>query len=148
MSIERTAEQIVKGAIDAAGRAFGIDEVRAIAAKGPGDFYFTDGDMATLIAEYGSRSDALYAIQLEAQRRGRVQPVSRSELSVWARDAEVGEYLAHFSEVPAASDPLSRCGYSDAELSQVREWLAERGLSLETDDFGLRVMDNEEGERR
>ena len=63
------AEQIVRAAIDAAGQAGGIDEVEAIAAKGPGEMEFSDEDMATLVDEYGTPADALYAIQLEAQRR-------------------------------------------------------------------------------
>lgn len=63
------AEQIVKRAIDAAGQAGGIDEVAAIATKGPGEMVFSDEDMATMVEAYGSPGDALYAIQLEAQRR-------------------------------------------------------------------------------
>jgi hypothetical protein len=63
------AEQIVHAAIDAAGAAGGVDEVAAIAAKGVGAMTFTDADMVTLLAEYGTPGDALYAIQLEAQRR-------------------------------------------------------------------------------
>ena len=64
-----TADQIVRAAVDAAGQAGGIDEVSAIAAKGPGEMTFSDEDMATLVEEYGTPADALYAIQLEAQRR-------------------------------------------------------------------------------
>lgn len=63
------AEQIVRAAVDAAGSADGLDEVSAIAAKGAGSMTFTDADMSVLVAEYGSPADALYAIQLEAQRR-------------------------------------------------------------------------------
>jgi hypothetical protein len=40
-----------------------------IAAKGPGEMVFSDEDMATMVEAYGSPGDALYAIQLEAQRR-------------------------------------------------------------------------------
>jgi hypothetical protein len=64
-----TAEQIVKSAVDAAGQAGGIDEVSAIAAKGPGSMVFSAKDMAILIVAYGSVGDAMYAIQLEAQNR-------------------------------------------------------------------------------
>lgn len=62
-----TAEQIVARAIDAAGQAGGRDE--AIAAKGPGAMVFSDEDMGVLVEAYGTPGDALYAIQLEAQRR-------------------------------------------------------------------------------
>jgi len=64
-----TAEQIVSSAVDAAGQAGGIAEVSAIAAKGPGEMTFSDEDMATLVEEYGTPADAMYAIQFEAQRR-------------------------------------------------------------------------------
>ena len=64
-----TAEQIVARAIDAAGQAGGRDEVEAIAAKGPGAMVFSDEDMGVLVEAYGTPGDALYAIQLEAQRR-------------------------------------------------------------------------------
>ena len=64
-----TAEQIVARAIDAAGQAGGRDEVEAIAAKGPGAMVFSDEDMGVLFEAYGTPGDALYAIQLEAQRR-------------------------------------------------------------------------------
>jgi hypothetical protein len=64
-----TAEQIVRAAVDAAGQAGGRDEVEAIAARGPGDMVFSDEDMATLVEAHGSPADALYAVQLEAQRR-------------------------------------------------------------------------------
>jgi hypothetical protein len=64
-----TADQIVRAAVDAAGRAGGLEEVEAIAARGPGAMTFSDDDMAVLVEEYGSPGDALYAIQLEAQRR-------------------------------------------------------------------------------
>jgi hypothetical protein len=60
-----TAEQIVARAIDAAG----IDEVSTIAAMGPGNMAFSDEEMAALVEAYGSPGDALYAVQLEAQRR-------------------------------------------------------------------------------
>lgn len=63
------AEQIVRAAVDAAGQAGGLEEVEAIAAKGPGDMEFSEADMALLVAEYGTPGDALYAIQSEAQRR-------------------------------------------------------------------------------
>lgn len=65
----KTAEQIVDRAIDAAGEAGGYDEVAAIAAKGTGHMTFTDEEMATLIEHFGTAGDALYAVQLEAQRR-------------------------------------------------------------------------------
>jgi len=64
-----TAQQIISRAIDAAGEAGGIDEVSRIAAKGPGAMTFSDEDMGVLIDAYGSPGEALYAIQLEAQRR-------------------------------------------------------------------------------
>jgi hypothetical protein len=65
----KTAEQIVTAAIDAAGQAGGIDEVERIARRGTGSMTFSDDDVATLLDAYGSPGDALYAIQLEAQRR-------------------------------------------------------------------------------
>jgi len=65
----KTADQIVQAAVDAAGQAGGRVEVEAIAAKGPGAMTFSDEDMDILVEEYGSPRDALYAIQLEAQRR-------------------------------------------------------------------------------
>ncbi len=64
-----TAEQIVKSAVDAAGQAGGLDEVQAIAAKGPGNMEFSDTDMAVLVEAYGTPADAMHAIQLEAQNR-------------------------------------------------------------------------------
>ena len=67
--INRSAFEIVTRAIDAAGQAGGIDEVEAIAAKGPGAMTFSDDDMAILLEAYGSPGDAMRAIQLEAQRQ-------------------------------------------------------------------------------
>jgi hypothetical protein len=69
MSKSLTAEQIVRAAVDAAGEAGGVDEVRAIAAHGAGDMDFAADDMVTLLTEFGSEAEAMYAIQLEAQRR-------------------------------------------------------------------------------
>lgn len=63
------AHQIIERAIDAAGEAGGYDEVKAIAERGPGAMTFSNEDMAAMVEEYGSPGDALYAIQLEAQRR-------------------------------------------------------------------------------
>jgi hypothetical protein len=63
------AEQIVMAAVDAAGAACGIDEVRRIATKGPGDMYFSLGDMAILVEEYGSFYAALHAIQRTAKSK-------------------------------------------------------------------------------
>jgi hypothetical protein len=65
----KTAEQIVSRVIDAAGQAGGRDEVEAIAAKGPGAMTFSDEEMAVLVEAHGTPGDALYAVQLEAQRR-------------------------------------------------------------------------------
>ena len=65
----RTAEQIVDQIVDAAGQAGGFDEVRAIAASGAGAMTFSPEDMSILIEAYSSAGDALYAVQLEAQRR-------------------------------------------------------------------------------
>jgi hypothetical protein len=70
----KSAVEIVTGAIDAAGQAGGICEVEAIAAKGPGAMTLSDEDMAALVEAYGSPGEALYAIQLEAQRRVSGQP--------------------------------------------------------------------------
>jgi malonyl CoA-acyl carrier protein transacylase len=64
-----TAQEIVKSAIDAAGAAGGIYEVLAIAVRGPGNMVFSEDDIVTLVEAYGTLADALYAIQLEAQRR-------------------------------------------------------------------------------
>jgi hypothetical protein len=64
-----SAFEIVTGAIEAAGAAGGNVEVEAIAANGVGAMTFSDEDMTTLIEAYGSPGDALYAIQLEAQRQ-------------------------------------------------------------------------------
>ena len=69
-TMNMTADQIVRAAVDAAGQAGGLDEVLAIAAKGPGAMTFSDEDMTILVEEYGTPAAALYAIQLEAQRRG------------------------------------------------------------------------------
>jgi len=63
-----TAQEIVARAIDAAGEAGGINEVRAIAELGPGKMVFAEDDMATLVEAYGTLADALYEIQREAQR--------------------------------------------------------------------------------
>ena len=65
-----------------------------------------------------------------------------SELGVWAETAVEGEYLASYEDddLDEHSDPGSRCGYDDAELSQVCSWLGERGLTLEADDCGLCVV--------
>jgi hypothetical protein len=64
-----SAIDIVTRAIEAAGQAGGSAEIAAIAANGPGSMTFSDEDMATLLAAYGSPGDVLYAIQLEAQRQ-------------------------------------------------------------------------------
>lgn len=63
------AEQIVKAAVDAAGEFGGLDEVAAIAAKGPGDLEFSAEDQAILLEEYGDVGYVLYTIRLEAQNR-------------------------------------------------------------------------------
>ena len=67
--INRSAVEIVTRAIDAAGQAGGIAEVEAIAANGVGAMTFSARDMTTLLEAYGSPADAMYAIQLEAQRQ-------------------------------------------------------------------------------
>jgi hypothetical protein len=69
VSAPLTADQVVSRAIDAAGQAGGRDEVEAIAAKGPGHMAFSEEEMVVLVEAYGSPGEALYAIQLEAQRR-------------------------------------------------------------------------------
>lgn len=73
------AEKIVARAIDAAGQAGGLDEVEAIAAKGPGEMVFSDEDMVVLVAEYGTPADAMYEIQLEAQRRVSMASIEENE---------------------------------------------------------------------
>ena len=77
--INRSAVEIVTRAIEAAGAAGGIAEVEAIAANGPGAMEFSDEDAAVLIEEYGSPGDAMYAIQLEAQRRVSAFEVERKK---------------------------------------------------------------------
>jgi hypothetical protein len=74
--------RIVEGAIDAAGQAGGLDEVSAIARKGPGEMTFSDDDMAALVEEYGTPADAMYAIQLEAQRRVSAIALDEAEMSL------------------------------------------------------------------
>jgi uncharacterized membrane-anchored protein len=67
--INRSAFEIVTRAIESAGEAGGIAEIEAIAANGIGAMTFSARDMSTLLEAYGSPGDALYAIQLEAQRQ-------------------------------------------------------------------------------
>lgn len=57
----------------------------------------------------------------------------------WARTAEVGEYLVEYEDtgMTDVEDPGSRCGYSDAELSEVQQVLGRRDLLLVPDDRGL-----------
>lgn len=79
------ANQIVTRAIDAAGSAGGLEEVEAIAAKGPCDMTFTDEEMGCLCEAYGTPADALYAIQLEAQRRVSAIEAQRRVSAIAAR---------------------------------------------------------------
>ena len=65
----RSAVEIITRAIEAAGAAGGSAEVEAIAAKGTGAMTFSDEDMSTLLAAYGSPAEAMREIQLEAQRQ-------------------------------------------------------------------------------
>jgi hypothetical protein len=58
-----------KSIVDAAGQAGGIDEVRRIAERGFPSECLTEKNMADLIEAHGTPGDAIYAIQLEAQRR-------------------------------------------------------------------------------
>ena len=67
--INRSAFEIVTRAIEAAGAAGGSAEIEEIAANGVGDMTFSASDMAILLDAYGSPGVALYAIQVEAQRR-------------------------------------------------------------------------------
>ena len=67
--INRSAVEIVTRAIEAAGQAGGSAEILDIAANGPGAMTFSEKDMSVLLEAYGSPGDALYAIQLEAQRQ-------------------------------------------------------------------------------
>lgn len=57
----------------------------------------------------------------------------------WASDASAGEYLVEYSEtgMTDVEDPGSRCGYDDSDLDAIRRALAERGLTLTSDDRGL-----------
>ena len=82
------AAQIVRAAVDAAGQAGGLDEVSAIAAKGPGDMTFSAEDMAVLVEEYGTPGDAMHAIQLEAQRRASAANWVLVEGNWWAFEVQ------------------------------------------------------------
>ena len=57
----------------------------------------------------------------------------------WARTAGPGDYLIRWDDAWLAPDPGSRGGYSDPELSEIREVLARRDLRLSTDDLGIVV---------
>jgi hypothetical protein len=54
-----------------------------------------------------------------------------------------GDYLSLYGddELTDVSDPGSRCGYSDSELASIRRDLGRRGLTLSTDDRGIRVVE-------
>ena len=67
--INRSAVEIVTRAIEAAGQAGGSAEIEEIAANGPGAMEFSAREMEILLEAYGSPGDAMYAIQLEAQRQ-------------------------------------------------------------------------------
>ncbi len=69
------------------------------------------------------------------------EPMTSSELGLWARKAESGDYLVEYEDtgMTAEEDPGSRCGYDDQQLDQVGRWLRERGLKLTADDRGLVV---------
>jgi hypothetical protein len=69
----KTAEQIVMGAVDAAGQAGGRDLVERMAAHGCDRLEFSPADQAVLVEEYGSIESALYEVQVEAQRRMTVE---------------------------------------------------------------------------
>ena len=63
---------------------------------------------------------------------------ARVDLVAWARDAAAGAYLAEYWD--GERDPGSRCGLSDSALARVRAALTHRGLTLATDDVGIRVV--------
>lgn len=61
------AENLIDEILDGAGQAGGSDEIDSIAKKGyQGDL--SEEAMAVLLAGHGTPGDALYAIQLAAQR--------------------------------------------------------------------------------
>jgi hypothetical protein len=70
---------------------------------------------------------------------GQEARMSRAEALAWAQDAQVGDYLGEYDDVDADRDPGSRCGYDDPTLDDVRRILRARGLTIETDDTGIRV---------
>ena len=57
----------------------------------------------------------------------------------WARIADAGDYLIEYknTDLTAAQDPGSRCGFDDAQLDELKRILERRGLTLEADDRGL-----------
>lgn len=63
---------------------------------------------------------------------------AKVDLRAWSREAEVGSYLAEYWD--GERDPGSRCGLSDQALDSVRRTLRSRGLRIEADDTGIRVV--------
>lgn len=54
----------------------------------------------------------------------------------WAESAKRHEYLVYWDDSPA-DDPGNRGGFDDSELAQIDDVLAERDLTLATDDTGI-----------
>lgn len=65
----KTANQIVRAAVDAAGEAGGFSEVCRIAEHGAGNMEFSDEDMGILNDAFGGPVEALNAVQNEARSR-------------------------------------------------------------------------------
>lgn len=63
---------------------------------------------------------------------------AKVDLRAWSREAELGSYLAEYWD--GERDPGSRCGLSDQALDSVRRALRPRGLRIEADDTGIRVV--------
>lgn len=64
-----------------------------------------------------------------------MRTLSLAEALDWAEKAKLHDYLIYWDDSPA-DDPGNRGGFDDSELAQIESALAERDLTLATDDVG------------
>ena len=65
-----------------------------------------------------------------------MKTMSIAQALAWADVTEVHEYIIFWNE-DDAYDSGNRGGFDDAELAQINDALAKRGMTLATDDIGI-----------
>ena len=103
-----------------------------------------------LMTEAGAAGDSAQVAECERALAGDADAIAdclavcrdaawaKVDLVAVARDLAPGAYLAEYWG--GERDPGSRCGLSDSAIDRVRQVLRHRGLTLVTDDRGLRVV--------